>query len=352
MKLPQTVDAELHQLVETIQHNCDIADAQNAQENPMCIYLLKMRDYFRWMHQLPLNASIPREKLGKWINERERHWDVVAEEEMSPLCIEGEEFDAFDTAGVNKTLATRGLIYSAGIGRGGQIHFHLGNEIPFLTDREQGIFVTSQEYARDLTANPAHSIDSRIFLRKEALQHYIWGKYEEWRLKRADNAMSRAIKAYPFEHDPIRAINQMSGIEIYSAWLHEQGEIAACKLLGGDWEKLLVAVQGSRSEIICRAVRDHLADTLVTLPALLEDENFASIHFYMANLEGFRKVIWPELVQVYRNHPHAPFSSSFTDTAVNHQPWLAHANEILAIYRAEGSDCGPALKAHLKVFEL
>jgi hypothetical protein len=49
-----------------------------------------------------------------------------------------------------------------------------------------------------------------------------------------------------------------------------------------------------------RAVRDNYADTLSTLPALLEQENAASIHFYIGNLTNLRKDLFPSLQEAYQ----------------------------------------------------
>jgi hypothetical protein len=50
--------------------------------------------------------------------------------------------------------------------------------------------------------------------------------------------------------------------------LHEMGEHAAGLALGDDWERFMGRLQDRRVEILARAVRDLLADCLVTLPAI------------------------------------------------------------------------------------
>jgi len=54
-----------------------------------------------------------------------------------------------------------------------------------------------------------------------------------------------------------------------------------------------------RSELFVRALRDHLADCLVTLPALLERDAAASLHFWFANLHGMRQALFPRLTAAY-----------------------------------------------------
>jgi hypothetical protein len=50
-----------------------------------------------------------------------------------------------------------------------------------------------------------------------------------------------------------------------------------------------------RAELAARAVRDLLADCLVTLPALIEREAAASMHFWFANFTALRRMLFPRL---------------------------------------------------------
>jgi hypothetical protein len=129
----------------------------------------------------------------------------------------------------------------------------------------------------------------------------------------------------------------MSGNEIYSTLLHEEGEIEAGKILGEKWEEMLMALSGSRSEILARAARDHLADCLVTLPTLIKEENWPSIHFYFANFEGFRKIIWPELVDAYKQVVTDYSLQAFSDYINNSAKefWLIHTNNLLEKFDQE-----------------
>jgi len=54
-------------LSETVQKNCHISDARYAGNYSMCIFLLKMREYYRWEHGLSLTQEIQRSKVGDWM---------------------------------------------------------------------------------------------------------------------------------------------------------------------------------------------------------------------------------------------------------------------------------------------
>ena len=52
---------------------------------------------------------------------------------------------------------------------------------------------------------------------------------------------------------------------------------------------MLLALDDRRTELLLRAVRDHLADLGTTLPALLERDEAVSLHFWFAGYDGVRR---------------------------------------------------------------
>ena len=57
-------DQELNQLALTVQQNCHITDALHASNYSLCIYLLKMREYYRWEHRLPFSEPLQKQLVG------------------------------------------------------------------------------------------------------------------------------------------------------------------------------------------------------------------------------------------------------------------------------------------------
>ncbi|MDP1957600.1 MAG: hypothetical protein Q8J75_05440, partial [Rhodocyclaceae bacterium] len=98
--------------------------------------------------------------------------------------------------------------------------------------------------------------------------------------------------------DPRAALERMTDAETASLILHERGEHAASGLLGPDWETMLAGFEKRRPEILARAVRDNLADCLVTLPTLIERAAWPQLHFWFANFDGMRKEMFPALAAV------------------------------------------------------
>ncbi len=58
-------------LTQQIQHNCHISDAQYAGNYTLCIYLLKMREFYRWQKQRPFTQKLDNHDIGDWLTQRE-----------------------------------------------------------------------------------------------------------------------------------------------------------------------------------------------------------------------------------------------------------------------------------------
>jgi hypothetical protein len=91
----------------------------------------------------------------------------------------------------------------------------------------------------------------------------------------------------------------MSEREIETLVLHEEGELAAGRLLGDAWSRKLEGFAGKRAELLARAVKDNLADCLVTLPGLLQSGAADSLHFWFSTFDGLRRELFPRLVDAY-----------------------------------------------------
>ena len=290
--------AGMGELIGAVQANCDIADARHARDVSLCTYLLGMREFYRWEHQLPFGVTPPREAVGRWIAEREARWEGISERDFIPLPVAGCEFDPFAADAVNEALAGSGLVYGAGIGRFHKPHFFLGELDRDERRGETRLLVCGCEYARDVAAIPAASQGGTVIVRREALRQWLWEKADGWNVKQQDGALKAALLAHGFDLDPRAAIERMTEGEIETLILHEEGELVAGRMLGGEWADMLSGLQGKRAEIFARAVKDNLADCLVTLPGLLA-RGGDSLHFWFATFDGLRREMFPRLVSGY-----------------------------------------------------
>lgn len=336
----------LNELVDKVQQNCHIADARHARNMTLCNYLLEMREFYRWEHGLPPSEPAPRAEVGRWIAQREVLWNDLEESEFAPLTIEDRLLDPFASETINRELLPHGLVYGAGIGRFHKPNFFLGELLRHEERNGVSILVCGCEYARDLTAAPAALRQDTVYLRQEALTRWLWEKAEAWGAKPRDGALKAAFDAYGFTDDPARAIALMTEGESETLILHELGEHAAGLLLGTDWEAMLAGFSGRRAEVLARAVRDNLADCLVTLPELLGREADPSLHFWFSNFDGMRRALFPALAQAY-----ALWREGGRRTAIaavlgeGREHWLAAALRLLEIHRQRGAGAEAGIAA-------
>ena len=342
-------ECALPALSQTVQHNCHIADALYAADYTLCIYLLKMREFYRWESGLPYNSALENSSVGEWLREREQLWDSLETKHFESVIIDNNEYDPFDTHAINGALKPYDLVYSGGLGLKTKPHFFLGKLHNRHDLDDYTVYISGNEYARDLTAPPAMALGQTIFIRRESLKRMLWEKLEEWRWNRPANAMARTIEHYDFNADVDAALDAMTENELNSALLHEIGEVEAGKWLGEEWEQLLAELPHCKAEIMLRALRDHLADALSTLPALLEQEQAASLHFYFANLNSMRKHMYPSLLSAYQqwteNGKLKPLSRQVQQ---GRDHWQSLAENVLELYRQQGSEAQKAIESLLE----
>ena len=340
---------EISNLLPTLQavrNNCHITDAKHATDYTLCVYLLKMREYFRWEHDIPFNEKLSHQDLTDWLTKRENHWESLKENEFEPIPVLGTLHDPFAAEAINQALNELGYVYSSGYGRNMKPLFYLGELESRKTYSDYTLIVSGKEYARNLASPPAMSLGKTIFVRRESLRRMLWEKIEEWRWNTPANAMQNALDCYDFNNAVEQSLDAMTDTELQSATLHEIGEVRAGELLGSDWEAMLATMPHSKAEIMVRAVRDHLADALTTLPGLLSGMNAAALHFYVANLTNMRKDMFPKFVAAYEGWTvtgNTQELEQLTGEAAVH--WQGLAEAMLGIYREQGNECQPALIA-------
>ena len=311
----------------------------------MCIYLLKMREYFRWEKSYGFRDKLAEREVGDWLTQREHFWQTIEDEPFTDLPIDGKNYDPFDSEAVNALLNPYGLVYSGGLGNKCTPHFFLGK----LGHREKQsdftVLISENEYARDLTAPPAMALGDTIFIRRESLRRMIWEKIEEWQWHKLESAMSRAMQGFNFEDNAEAALDDITDTVIDSVLLHEKGEVLAANRLGPEWEQMLVDLPRSQTEIMMRAVRDHLADSLTTLPGLVNKGRDASLHFYFANLPNMHKNLFPALIRAYESWVTKGKREVIEELIPASQAhWGGLSNQLLDIYRKGSVDYAKRLQ--------
>jgi hypothetical protein len=328
--------AELAHVVDVVQRNCDLADARHAREKSMCTYLLDMREYFRWAEQLPLGATPDRARLSDWIARREKSWEQLPASgaTFAPLPL-GSGVDPFDDDAANRHLAAHGWVYGAGIGLFGAPVFFLAERASEQTRDGAHVIVTGREWARGVAAPPAASRGHTVIVRLDALRRWLWTRVEAGSRRAGDNAFGAALRAYSGA-DPAAGVERMAHGETETLILHELGELRAGALLGADWERMIAAA-ARRTELVLRAVRDLLADCLVTLPQLLARDAHASLLFWYATFDGMRRELAPELAQPFRATPERIDRAALDAAArAGATRWLERASGLRRVWQLGG----------------
>ena len=320
----------LKDLTKIVQQNCHIADASHAGDYTLCVYLLKMREFYRWEQEATFSTQLENKSVGNWLRQREELWDELESSEYHNIDINSALLSPFESGSINQQLVQHQLIYSGGMGVNNRPHFFLADLDHHEKHNDYTLYVAGKEYARDMSAPPAMSHDKNIYIRKESFRRLLWEKLETWRWNRPDNALGRAFACYDCENNLDEALKQMTDTEIENVVAHERGEIKAGEMLGQEWKSLLFSLPHSKSSIMLRAVRDHLADSLTTLPQLLAKDSVPSWHFYFGNLNNMRKDLYPSLIKGYDQWYKTGSLSKMSDV-INEgkQHWLNLCQQVL-----------------------
>ena len=107
-------------------------------------------------------------------------------------------------------------------------------------------------------------------------------------------------------------------------------EVAATELLGEDWKQMLIEHGGTRVELIARAIKDHLADAMITLPAMVFSSDATAIHLYFANLQAIRELLFPQLMEAYKNWCRDGSMEPFKKLMrLSQEHWMMQAEKLL-----------------------
>jgi hypothetical protein len=335
-ELPCTA-TQLVGLAAAVQRNCDLIDARHARDSGLCTYLLGMREYFRWATNLDLGATAATGTVGPWIAQREQRWEALLDAganrlEALPL---GAGLDAYDEEAVNRQIAGHQLVYGAGIGRFGVPLFFLARRESQTLREGRQVVIAGHELARGYAATPAVSRGSTIVVRLDAFRRWLWTRAEACAARVPADPFRAALSAYGRGGPLEEAVECMARGEVETLILHELGELRAGDVVGPDWERMLAELDDRRVELVVRAVRDLLADCLVTLPALLERRATASLDFWFSSFEGVRRALAPQWTGA-RSGGTVDVGRLQELVASARPQWTARAVELVERWREQG----------------
>ena len=319
--------------------NCNIADSRHAGLYSICGLALRLRDLYKWENRLePWVENDPSDVL-KWIGDKEEVWEKLAEKEFKDIFLFGRRFDPFDVKEINFILERYGLIYGGGYARSLKPSFFLAalenkKEINHIT-----VFILGREFARDLLTIPAFSQDNCIYVRKESARLFLWD-HIFYVKKSGRYALKFALKNYGLKDETPKNLHRnfykIAADETETYIYHELGEIRDGVFDRKTWQEIIAAFPHTPIELLARTVKDLLADTGQhgTLQHIIRERKTASLAFYVAFLESFSKVLFPQIVEAFQNFTQVrDWELIEKAVADGYDSAKSRAQEIIGVYR-------------------
>ncbi len=350
------MDFDIEALSAQVKSNCDISDARYWGNYSICGLLLRLRELFRHEKDIGPWEEIPQDAISEWIAAKENLWHEIEENEFINLSIQKSEFPPFESAGVNRLLEKRGLLYGAGLGIGMKPAFFLAELLSKKCMDEYEVVIAGRELVRDLSVYPAMLQGNTIVARRDALAALLWDKFQELRPKKHKGALIYAFSQYAIDPQAeadeslYTRIVRIADEEIGSYINHEIGEAHEGAKLGEQWKELLSGALTRRAELFVRGVKDLLSDTSDKgmLRYIIEQRRKGSLGFYLSSLGGFRKMLYPEIQEMFL---------SFTEREdwrliekarkKGYEKASALASSVIDIYLRQGDGAGEVIEKDL-----
>jgi hypothetical protein len=287
-----------------ILHNCQISDARHAGIYSICGLAMRLRDLFKWEHDLPPWIEKDSTQVLTWIGEKEELWESLAGQDYADIRIGGTDYSPFDTLGINKTLNGQNLFYGAGYAHSMKPSFLLA-EINGIEKLGQWTVVhLGREHARDLLTLPAFTQDNQVVLRREAARMFLWDQllYISASARPALNFVLDKEGIRNQRHEALHGhLPRLSRIYEKLLIQHEIGELEESVFPGELWREILAAFPHTAIEYLARTLKDLLADTgpQGLLNQLVSDENEKGLGLYLAFRQSLSKSLFPELQSAF-----------------------------------------------------
>jgi hypothetical protein len=342
----------LREILPAVRANCLISDAVHSGLYSLCGLFLRLKDLYLWEQGLAPWSAISKEQLLAWIEEKEALWGESLEAPFHSLRIDKKPFDILDSSKINQQLLPLGLFYGAGFGRGLKPAFFLGRVQKRFSIQGFQTVVLDREYACDLFLMPALRQGKTIVIRLEPLRFFLWGKIQETeQFERQATALALSYYGWDWDSPPGKQLEGLVRREMPAFLYHELGEAKDRTLPQGIWRRILSTYPHSRIEIYLRSLKDLLADThpAGTLPFIIGEKRKGSLAFYLSNLKGMAKALFPDMipaVKQFREDENWPAIEEVRKRA--RQRFVQQGRRIRELF----ADLGPANAARLsKVFE-
>ncbi len=292
------IDAEA--LTRQILLNCNISDAQHAGLYSTCGLALRLRDLYKWERRLNPWEEKDSSEILDWIDQKEQLWEKLAETKYADLTIDGRQYDPFDTSKINTLLEPHRILYGAGYAYSLKPTFFLAEIENEERTRGYKVYTLGRELARDLLTLPALTQNSMILLRTESAKLFLWDQMVYIK-KSGRPALQFALQQCGLKEQHPAALRlslpTILAMQKDNYIHHEIGEMRDSTFRTPIWREIIGSYPHSSVELLCRALKDLLADTNEhgTLRYLAQNRKTAGLGLYTAFLDGLQKELFPEL---------------------------------------------------------
>jgi hypothetical protein len=293
--------------VGTVRHNCDISDARDNGIYSICMLVLKLRNLYKWEHDIEPWEEPESKQLLDWIDAKENYWEKIIDEPYQSFFKDGSEVDSYDVAAANRLVDNEGLVYGAGYGRSLKSIFFLAEKIREESAEGCRVVILGREKAKELSSPFAMLQDSIITIRREPLRFFFWDHIQEIRSSNK-TSLYHALDRYDvlvdgqLNQDRFRdRLDDIVDGEISMFIYHEVGEMLQDSFDSHTLRKVIAAFPDSAIEYVSRAVKDVLADTHPQgmVSYIIREQREASLGFYVGFLAGLRRELFPQVTGVF-----------------------------------------------------
>ncbi len=294
---------EEKQFVKDVQYNCDVSDARDHGIYSMCSMILKLRNLYKWEHRIePWSEPEPSDLLD-WVDEKEKYWQGLSEESFRPLKILDKEILPHNLDLVNQFLNHGNLLYGAGHGRSMKAVFFLADILEKRMVEGCTVYILGTERAKEMASPIGLVQDGVVIIKKESLRYFLWDQIQEMRSS-CKSSIQHVLNHYgllkngSLDHRALQErldyiVDQELNLFIY----HEVGETLETTFSSAIFQNLIGRFPSSIVELVCRAVKDILADTHPSglLAYTIREKKVSSLGLYLGFLDGMREKLFPEI---------------------------------------------------------
>jgi hypothetical protein len=293
----------LKEILPIVQKNCDISNAHYSGLFSLCGLFLRLKDQYNWEQNNPPWNPTDKGQLLSWIDRKENLWLDCLDSPYEPIRINGLTFNYLNNQVVNQYLMPAGLYYGSGYGRGMKPTFFLGTIKEKRLFYGYNVIILERDLACDLSVAPAQRQGKTIVLRLDPLRFFLWSKIQEIeQLEREGTDMALVYYGWNPSLSPDIQLEPIVQSELETVLFHEMGEARDRSFPQILWRSLLVHFPFSRIELYLRTLKDLLADTHSggTLNFIIKEQKAGSLGFYLSNLKGLRRLLFPEIATAIR----------------------------------------------------